>query len=136
MEWLSPQSAASELEPSRLCREAIGILRRLGWTQMHYVSGDGPPHQGKVCLVEAISRATGLPPKAMMPGARARVQHADPAAAAKYRAVDNTLEVLAEKLGRDGQQDNLSAQKWLMNWNDAGGRIREEVLAALLSCEE
>ncbi|MFI7641877.1 hypothetical protein [Nonomuraea sp. NPDC049400] len=135
MAWPSPQSAAPELEPEDICREAHGILRRLGWTQMHYVSSHGPPHQGKVCLVEAISRAAGLPPEAMMPGARARVQHADPAAAARYRAVDRTLDVLAEKLGRD-EQDNLSAQKWLMNWNDAGGRMCEEVLAALLAYEE
>jgi hypothetical protein len=136
--WRGLSVAASTGHTSRIdvdvigiCRNAIDVLRRLGWTQGHYISGDGPPDHGRVCLVEALSRGSGLPPEAMMPGARSRVEGADRGAAARYAVVDAALEVLAQKLGRDPLDDATSPRGWLIRWNDASGRTLEHVLAAL-----
>ncbi|MEV4806851.1 hypothetical protein AB0K18_43225 [Nonomuraea sp. NPDC049421] len=113
---------------------AAEILRTLGWVQEVYVADIYPPERPTeecpVCLIEAIFRAAGLPPKSWPDG------HDDSEdQEARWNLAEAAAEALAARLGYDRDKtpdaDKPDKPYWLVAWNDAEARTLAEVLAAL-----
>jgi hypothetical protein len=119
---------------------AARILRTLGWVQEVYVADIYPPERPTeecpVCLIEAIFRAAGLPPKTWPDGTDDSEDQV-----ARWKLAEAAAEALATRLGYDLDKtpyvDKPDRAFWLIGWNDRSERTLAEVLAALdeAACE-
>jgi hypothetical protein len=118
------------LDTAAIRRKTAELLRQRGWIKDDYLADSAHPTECRLCMVEGIGQAAGLPPLSLMNASRRVAMQNDPALTEQYQAVVNTIVELAAALG----QPNTSTQTpmdWLLDWNDDTARTVDEVLAAL-----
>ncbi|MER7365963.1 DUF6197 family protein [Nonomuraea wenchangensis] len=118
------------LDTAEIRRKTAELLRQRGWIRDDYLADSGTPTEGKLCMVEAIGQAAGLPPLSLVNGSRRVAMQNDPALHEQYQAVINTVIELATALGQP-KTSIQTPMDWLLDWNDDTARTVDEVLAAL-----
>ncbi|WP_431928645.1 DUF6197 family protein [Nonomuraea jabiensis] len=118
------------LDTAEIRRKTAELLRQRGWIRDDYIADSGSPMECKLCMVEAIGQAAGLPPLSLCNARRRAAMQHDPVLKEQYQAMINTIIELATALGQP-KTSIQTPMDWLLDWNDDAARTVEEVLAAL-----
>ncbi|MEV6154960.1 hypothetical protein AB0L53_31925 [Nonomuraea sp. NPDC052129] len=117
------------LDTAEIRRKTAELLRQRGWVKDEHLADSAHPTECRLCLVEAIGQAAGLPPLSLST-ANKRAALLEPAYRGQYRAVRHTIAELAVALGWL-ETSTQGPMYWLLNWNDAADRSVDDVLSVL-----
>ncbi|MEV0313571.1 DUF6197 family protein [Nonomuraea fuscirosea] len=118
------------VDTAAIRRKTAELLRQRGWIKDDYLANSAHPTECRLCMVEGIGQAAGLPPLSLWNASTRAALQNNPGLVDRYQAVTDTITELATSLGQP-KTSSQTPMDWLLDWNDDAARTVEEVLAAL-----